>query len=131
MVRRPLMTRRLFAASICSRRSFTVPVTADTSTNSARVVWAMMRASVVLPVPAGPKRMTELNVSCSMARRSHVPGPTASVCPQYSSSVLGRTRTARGALALTRRSSFAVNNVCMCLVFLGRITGLLENVTNH
>ena len=54
MVRRPSESRRLRAASISRRRSLTVPVTALTSTNSACVVWAMMRASVVLPVPAGP-----------------------------------------------------------------------------
>ncbi len=38
---------------------------ADTSTNSACVVCAMMRASVVLPVPAGPYNKTEESVSPS------------------------------------------------------------------
>ena len=55
----------------------TVPVMAETSTNSAWVELAMMRASVVLPVPAGPYRMTEDKTSCSMAFLSHESGPTA------------------------------------------------------
>ena len=54
MVRAPRVMSRLSAASISRRRSLTVPVMAETSTNSACVVLAMMRASVVLPVPAGP-----------------------------------------------------------------------------
>ena len=81
MVRRPYESRRDSAASISRRRSFTVPVMALTSTNSACVVLAMMRASVVLPVPAGPYRMTDESVSCSMARRSQLPGPTAWAWP--------------------------------------------------
>ena len=97
MVRRPPVSRRCSAASISRRRSFTVPVMADTSTNSACVVFAMMRASVVLPVPAGPYRMTEDSVSCSMARRSQESGPTACSWPTYSPSVRGRMRAASGA----------------------------------
>ena len=55
------MTRRFSAASISRRKSDTVPPMADTSTKVARVDSAMTWASDVLPVPAGPKRMTELN----------------------------------------------------------------------
>ena len=58
-----------------------MPVMALTSTNSACVELAIIRASVVLPVPAGPYRMTEESVSCSMARLSHEPGPTACAWP--------------------------------------------------
>ena len=54
IVRWPVVSRRFSAASMAWRRSLTVPVTADTSTNAAWVLLAMMRASVVLPVPAGP-----------------------------------------------------------------------------
>jgi len=78
MVRRPLYERRLEAASISRRRSATVPLTADTSTNSAWVCAAMIRASDVLPVPAGPKRITDESISDSIALRSQVPSPTAS-----------------------------------------------------
>ena len=81
IVRRPVESSRLSAASISRRRSLTVPVMAETSTNSACVVLAMMRASVVLPVPAGPYRMTDESVSCSIALRSHEPSPTACACP--------------------------------------------------
>ena len=111
MVRKPPMTRRFSAASISRRKSDTVPPIADTSTKVARVDSAMTWASDVLPVPAGPKRMTELNVSFSMAARSQLPSPTASVCPTTSSSVRGRMRTASGATSRFRSFSIAVNKV--------------------
>ena len=113
MVRRPLMVRRLSAASISRRRSDTVPPMADTSTNVAFVVSATMCASDVLPVPAGPNRMTELRRSCSMALRSQLPRPTASSCPTSSSSERGRMRTARGATSDLRSFSISVNSVSM------------------
>ena len=84
---------------------------ADTSTKVARVDSAMTWASEVLPVPAGPKRMTELKASFSMAARSQLPSPTASVCPTTSSSVRGRMRTANGATSRFRSFSIAVNKV--------------------
>lgn len=62
-------------------------------------------------MPAGPKRMTELNVSFSMAARSQLPSPTASACPTTSSSVRGRMRTASGATSRFRSFSIAVNKV--------------------
>ena len=111
MVRKPPMTRRFSAASISRRKSDTVPPIADTSTKVARVDSAMTWASDVLPVPAGPKRMTELNVSFSMAARSQLPSPTASACPTTSSSVRGRMRTASGATSRFRSFSIAVNKV--------------------
>jgi hypothetical protein len=86
---------------------------ADTSTNSACVVLAMMRASVVLPVPAGPYRMTEDSVSCSMARRSHESGPTACSWPTYSSSDCGRMRAASGAFCLRTLRSDCEKSVSM------------------
>ena len=77
MVRRSNIMRRCFASSISRRRSLTVPVTAETSTNSLLVCAAMICANVVLPVPAGPYRITLESTSCSMADRSQEPGPTA------------------------------------------------------
>ena len=97
MVRRSYVFRRVLASSITRRKSFTVPVTALTSTNSLLVWLAIMWASVVLPVPAGPYRITLESTSCSIAARNHEPLPTAFCWPTYSSSELGRMRTASGA----------------------------------
>ena len=80
---------------------------ADTSTNSDSVRSAIIWASEVLPVPAGPNRMTELRESLSMAVRSQLPSPTAACCPTNSSRLRGRMRTARG--ATFRRSSFSIS----------------------
>ena len=113
MVRRPCIVRRFSAALISRRRSDTVPPMADTSTKVALVCSAMTCASEVFPVPAGPKRMTELKLSPSMAPRNQLPGPTASVCPTTSSSVRGRMRTASGATSARRSFSIAVNKVSM------------------
>ena len=105
------MDRRFSAASISRRRSDTVPPTAETSTNAAFVVSATTCASEVLPVPAGPNRITELSLSCSMALRSQLPGPTASCWPTSSSSERGRMRTAKGATFDFASFSISVNNV--------------------
>lgn len=83
------IVRRFSAALISRRRSDTVPPMAETSTKVAFVCSAMTCASEVFPVPAGPKRMTELKLSPSMALRNQLPGPTASICPTTSSSVRG------------------------------------------
>ena len=48
--------------------------TALNDTNRAWVVSAMIRASVVLPVPGGPHRMIDCSRSRSMASRSGLPG---------------------------------------------------------
>ena len=103
MVRLPLSSRRWLAASISLRRSLTLPVMALTSTKTALVLCAITCAMEVLPVPAGPYKITEDSASFSMARRSQVPLPTASSCPTTSFMVRGRMRTARGA-ALKRVS---------------------------
>ncbi len=60
-----------------------------------------MRARVVLPVPGGPKKISEDNWSATMARRSKRPAPTIWSCPTNSSRVRGRIRSARGASDLT------------------------------
>ncbi len=97
MVRRPSKESRSRASSIARRMSATPEVTADTSQNAALVVFAMTRARLVFPEPAGPYRMSELSSSRSIADRSAVPGPTARSCPTNSSSVRGRMRAAKGA----------------------------------
>ena len=116
MVRRPCIVRRFSAALISRRRSDTVPPMAETSTKVAFVCSAMTCASEVFPVPAGPKRMTELKLSPSIALRNQLPGPTASICPTTSSSVRGRMRTARGATSARRSFSIAVNKVSMARI---------------
>ena len=64
------------------------------------VVSAMIRASVVLPVPGGPQRMIDCSRSRSMASRSGLPGASRSSCPTNSSNVRGRMRSASGAGAV-------------------------------
>ena len=49
--------------------------TAESSSNSAPVVCATMRARVVLPLPGGPKSTIDGTRSCSIASRSARPGP--------------------------------------------------------
>ena len=73
MVFRPLR-RRSTAHWISLRMSETVEKTPERRTNSELLFRAMISASVVLPVPGGPKRIMELNRSESMARRSSFPG---------------------------------------------------------
>ncbi len=111
----PPVSSRRSAAEISRRKSDTVPPMADTSTNVALVVSAMTWAMDVLPVPAGPNRMTELSVSDSMALRSQLPSPTASPWPTTSSSERGRRRTASGATSMRRPVSTSVNNESVCM----------------
>ena len=61
------------------------------------VLSARRRASVVLPVPAGPHRMHEPTRSDSASARNGAPGPTRCCWPTTSSRVRGRRRAARGA----------------------------------
>ena len=96
-VGRPYMERRLSAALMTSRTSATPLVTALSLTNSLRVWFAMMEASVVLPVPGGPQKMELVSRSASIARRNSRPGPTMASCPMNSCSVRGRMRSASGA----------------------------------
>ncbi len=60
------------------------------------VVPAMSRASVVLPVPGGPQRITDDSRSASIRARSGRPGPSRWSWPTTSSSVAGRRRSASG-----------------------------------
>ena len=50
-------------------------VTAEKSINSALVMPAMIRASVVLPTPGGPQKIIEERLSLSMSLRSTFPSP--------------------------------------------------------
>ena len=72
-------------------------------TKRAFVVSAMMRASVVLPVPGGPQRMIDCRKSRSMASRSGLPGASSSSWPTNSSNERGRIRSASGASAFFPR----------------------------
>ena len=96
----PYSFRSVSACSRIWRISFTPVETALIFTNLLRVASAMMLASVVFPQPGGPKKMLEVRLSASMARRSSLPGPTTCFCPINSSKVRGRIRSANGALLL-------------------------------
>src|SRR5205823_2998756 len=84
-------------AAVVFRTSFTPAVTADMVTNSLLVARAISMASVVLPVPGGPHRITDDSRSASIRLRSGLPGASSFSCPTTSSSVSGRIRAARGA----------------------------------
>ncbi len=57
---------------------------------------AMILASVVLPTPGGPQKISEPVSSRSICTRSGLPGPRMCSCPTNSSSVRGRMRSASG-----------------------------------
>ena len=97
MVPWPRSPSRCSALAMTSRTSFTLAVTADSDSNDLAVLRAMSRASVVLPVPAGPQRMTDDNRSVSISARSGRPGPRRWSCPTMSSRWTGRSRSASGA----------------------------------
>ena len=98
IVRRPWWASRSRAASTSARRSFTPASTALRLLKWARVLPAMIRARVVLPVPGGPCRIRLPTRSAAMARRSSRPGPRIASCPTKSSRLRGRIRSARGAI---------------------------------
>jgi len=90
----------LSASAQTSFRSLIPLITALICTKWASVVFAMICANVVFPVPGGPERMMEESVSCSMAERSAVPSPTTCSCPMKSWSFWGLRRNASGASAI-------------------------------
>ena len=78
IVRVPLAPSRS-RASASTRRTSGMPTdTAESSSKWDRVVWATIRASVVLPVPGGPKKIIEPIRSSAIALRSAWPSPTTS-----------------------------------------------------
>src|SRR5438477_5375086 len=105
MVRRPVERRRRSASLMTSRISLIPARTALKDTNLAFVVSAMMRASVVLPVPGGPHRMMDCRRSRSIASRSGLPGASSSPWPTNSSKVRGRIRSGSGDGASRRGAS--------------------------
>src|SRR3712207_3199550 len=88
--------RRSRAPSSASRRSLTPLVTALRGTNSSSTVPASTRASVVLPVPGGPHRTSDPILPRSTALKGP-PSPVRCGWPTTSSSVRGRSLSARGA----------------------------------
>src|SRR4051812_25242239 len=80
-----------------ARTSFTPESSAESCTNCRFVAREMTCASVVLPVPGGPYRTSDIGSSDSTSRRSGARGPSRCCWPTTSSSPCGRIRTARGA----------------------------------
>ena len=68
----------------------------------------MTWASVVLPEPGGPHRISERRSSASMARRSGLPGAQHLLLAEISSSVRGRMRSASGASGRGPRAGAAL-----------------------
>ena len=75
------------------------PISADSASKRRPVAPEISEASVVLPVPGGPYRMTDAAPDPSTRRRKGDPGPSRCSWPTTSSSDSGRIRTARGAPA--------------------------------
>ena len=69
MVPWPCSPRRRWASARASRTSFTPAAVADSVVRCLAVVSASRRASVVLPVPAGPHRIDDPTRSDSASRR--------------------------------------------------------------
>ena len=95
-------SRAVRASSMTRRTSLTPAVMAESSTNFRPGPLAITCASVVLPVPGGPQRISELGPAGPVASvpaaswRSGEPGPSRCCWPTTSSRVRGRIRTASG-----------------------------------
>ena len=109
MVRLPDAPSRSFACASTRRTSATPVCTAESSTKSALVLWATIRASVVLPLPGGPKKIMDGTRSEAIARRRPLSGPTTSAWPSNWSRVCGRSRWASGAVVWSRTSAESEN----------------------
>ena len=97
IVERPSNPSRSRAPSTAARMSRTPELTALIVSKWACVTFAITRASVVLPVPGGPHRISDGTRSASIARLSTLPGPRMWSCPRIWSSVSGRIRVESGA----------------------------------
>src|SRR6202030_734266 len=84
------------AASTAARMSLTPAITADNAMNCAFEACAISRASVVLPAPGGPHRISECSCPASMLADSGLPGPRMCRCPRNSLKLRGRMRSASG-----------------------------------
>ncbi len=98
----PCSPRRALARATTSRTSLTPALTADSVSKERAVTPAMRRARVVLPVPGGPQRITDVSRSASIRRRRGAPGPRRCSWPTISSRVRGRRRAARGPWRFSR-----------------------------
>src|SRR3954453_7022132 len=127
MVFDPRAFRSLRASSINVRISLIAVLVAEKVTNRARVLLAMIRASVVLPEPGGPQKIIEGMRSLSMAVRRNRPSPRSSSRPTTSSSVRGRRRSGRGASDFAGGSKGVVSKrvIGMRLIF-SRRTALAQ-----
>ena len=100
-VRSPMKSRARSASSITARTSFTPAEIADSCTKRRPPEFARACAIVVLPVPGGPQRITEVPAesapSAAARRCSGEPGRSRCRCPTTSSSARGRILAARGA----------------------------------
>lgn len=106
----PDVRRRFAAAAMTRRISATLLSTPLIRMNLACVISAITRASVVLPLPGGPEKITDGRRSASIARRNNLPGARICSCPTNSSSECGRMRVASGAaLFAASASSFSSN----------------------
>src|SRR5215217_1860584 len=90
------------APCITLRASATPEETAESCTSWPPTASASRCARVVLPVPAGPHRMSDGRCPPSSSCVSALPGPSRCDCPTYSSNVRGRIRAARGASTILR-----------------------------
>ena len=86
-----------------ARTSLTPALSADSWAKRRLFALATSSASVVLPVPGGPYRISDIGASPSTRRRSGEPGPSRCCWPTTSSRVRGRIRAASGAFAATAR----------------------------
>jgi hypothetical protein len=109
MLRRPRAPSRSRAAASSARTSLTPALVAESSSKWDRVAWAMIWASEVLPVPAGPHRITERSSSASIRARRALPGPSTWPWPTNSSRVRGRILAASGASWSASRSARSEN----------------------
>src|SRR6202140_850045 len=107
-VGRPSWARTARAASTAARMSFTPAMTAESAMNCALEARAMRRASVVLPVPGGPQKISEGSCPVAMLADNGLPGPSRCCWPMNSLTVRGRMRSASGRRASRSPGSRAV-----------------------
>lgn len=92
----PELARRLAAVARTRRISETLD---STPLNLSKRLWvrsAITCARLVLPVPGGPKKISDWMRSASMARLNSFPGARMWLWPTYSLSERGRILAARG-----------------------------------
>ena len=100
-------TRRMRAASNTFFRSATPEKIADICSKARSVSPASKRATVVLPVPGGPQKISEPSDPDWIIRLSAPSGPVRCSCPTTSERLRGRSRSARGCPGLNCSGSLA------------------------